>query len=441
MKLTTTFILLIIFSFTVFAQSSKEVLATANGENFTAADLSVEARKAYENLSQTIAERRRQLLDLQITNVLLELEAKEQKTNADKLFEKEVAAKIPAPSEEQIKAVYDANKSSIGNKTIEDIRPQIINFLRREPEQKLYAEYISKLRDKYKVTLVKDVAEENLKTFEVLAAVGGKNISVKDFEDANKIRLSDFEADLYHQLSHELEDAVYLKLLSVEAKSQKMEISDLIAREITNKLKDFSDEEREQLQNDFSKQLFRKYNAKFLLKEPQPLVLNISTENEPSQGKLNAPVTVVMFTDFQCPACSGVDPILKKVVLEYGDKVRLVVRDFPLVNLHENAFNAALAANAANAQGKFFVYKELLYKNQENLDKASLIKYAEQIGLNIEQFKLDLENKKFADEVRADMADGKSYGINATPTVFVNGVKVRELSAQDFRNAIEKVLK
>ena len=196
-----------------------------------------------------------------------------------------------------------------------------------------------------------------------------------------------------------------------------------------------------ELQNDLAKRLFKKYNANFLLKEPEPLVLNISIENEPAQGKPNAPVTVVMFTDFQCPACSAVYPVLKKVVLEYGDKVRLVVRDFPLVNLHENAFNAALAANAANAQGKFFVYKELLYKNQENLDKASLIKYAEQIGLNIEQFKLDLENKKFADEVRADMADGKSYGINATPTIFVNGVKVRELSAENFRNAIEKVLK
>jgi protein-disulfide isomerase len=117
------------------------------------------------------------------------------------------------------------------------------------------------------------------------------------------------------------------------------------------------------------------------------------------------------------------------------------VRDYPLVQIHENAFQAALAAGAANAQGKFFEYTEVLYKNQNRLDVVSLKKYAGDLGLNLKQFELDLTNEKSAAEIRKDIADGKNYGIGSTPTIFVNGVKVRANTAESFRNAIERALK
>jgi protein-disulfide isomerase len=136
-----------------------------------------------------------------------------------------------------------------------------------------------------------------------------------------------------------------------------------------------------------------------------------------------------------------VHPILKKVLSEYADKVRFVVRDFPLTNIHENAFSAALAANAAHRQGKFFEYAEILYKNQNRLDRESLIRYAAELGLNAKQFELDLSGAQIADEIRKDRADGEKYGVSSTPTVYVNGVKVRRMSASGFREAIEKALK
>jgi protein-disulfide isomerase len=125
---------------------------------------------------------------------------------------------------------------------------------------------------------------------------------------------------------------------------------------------------------------------------------------------------------------------------EYADKVRFVVRNYPLESIHENAFRAALAANAARAQGKFFEYAEILYKNQDKLDAESLKKYAAQIGLNQKQFELDLGSEKFAAAVRQDLKDGTSYGVGSTPTVYVNGVKVRANSAQGFRRAIERAI-
>ena len=148
-----------------------------------------------------------------------------------------------------------------------------------------------------------------------------------------------------------------------------------------------------------------------------------------------------MFSDFQCSACSAVHPILKKAIAEYKDRVRFVVRDFPLESIHENAFKAAQAANAANAQGKFFEYTELLYNNQNSLDTASLKEFASRVGLDRKKFDAELDSGKYAAEVRQDMADGESYGINSTPTVFVNGVKVRQFSAEDFKKAIERALK
>ena len=125
----------------------------------------------------------------------------------------------------------------------------------------------------------------------------------------------------------------------------------------------------------------------------------------------------------------------------YGDKIRFVVRDFPLVTIHENAYNAALAANAANAQGKFFEYTEILYANQSKLDEASLIAYAAQLGLNVKQFEADLKSKKFAPDVEKDIADGKTLGISGTPTIYVNGIKARGFSPEVFRRAIDTALR
>ncbi|MFN0140464.1 MAG: DsbA family protein, partial [Pyrinomonadaceae bacterium] len=132
--------------------------------------------------------------------------------------------------------------------------------------------------------------------------------------------------------------------------------------------------------------------------------------------------------------------VLKKVIAEFEGKIRFVVRDFPLESIHENAFAAARAAAAANAQGKFFELIELLYKNQEALDPASLKKYVAEIGLNPAQFEIDFNSPKVVEEIRKDVADGDALGISSTPTIFVNGRRVRHLSLDGFRSAIERAL-
>ncbi len=441
MKLVVVFLSLLMFAFSLFAQTTDRILATTNNQNFTAGDLAPEARQAFKNLRASVSELRRRLLEQQIVDALLEAEATAQKTTAEKLIETQVNSKIQTPAAKEIQAVYDANRAAIGDRTLEEVRPQIVEYLRREHEQRRFADYVSNLKTKYKVSPGRDVNAPNLKPFEVLATVNGKQITAEGFEAKSKITLDDFEANVLDQTRNALEQVVYSNLVVVEAKAQNVDAGDFIAREITDKMRDFSAEEREKLETALRKRLFQKYNAKILLKEITPIAQNISTDDDPSQGSVNAPVTVVMFTDFQCPACSATHPVLKRVLAEYAGKVRFVVRDFPLTQIHQNAFRAALAADGAGAQGKYFEYVELLYTNQKSLDAASLKQFASQLGLDRKRFDADLDSEKYSAEVRKDIEDGKKYGINGTPTIFVNGIKIRNLSAEAFRDAIDKALK
>ena len=432
---------LISLSFNIFAQSSEEVLATANNKTFTSKDLVPNVREAFEGLPKLVGEKRKELLERQITEILLETEAATQKTTIPKLLENEISSKIPNPTDAQIQAVYDANRASIGDKTIKEIRPQIITFLRGELEQKAFADFVATLKTRHKVSIGKDINAPTLAASDVLATIGGKPLTVGAFETKNKLPLYEIKADVYDQTRDALEQFLFSTLLVAEAASLNVQTSDLIAREVTDKMRDFTDTEREQLQSDLQKRLFKKYNAKILLKDPPPIAQNISTEGSFSQGRTDAPVTVVMFSDFECSHCAATHPVLKRVLADYGDKIRFVVRNFPLESIHANAFRAALAANAAGAQGKFFEYIEVLYNNQNNLDEASLKKYAAQLGLNQKQFDLDFGSEKSAAAVRRDLQDGESYGISGTPTIYVNGVKVRSLAPQGIRRAIERILK
>lgn len=441
MKFILTIVCLLVFTFSAFAQKADDVIATAANKKFTVQNLKPETRELWLNLPKKLAEKRIELLERQIGDNLFELEAAARKISAEKLYETEIAAKVSDPTDAQIMAIYDANRASIGGKSLTEIRPQIVAFLRREPEQKMLRQFVSALKTKYKAALAKDVNAPNLQPSDVLATAGGKTITAQDFENKNKRELYEIEADVYDRVFWNLKETVASELLVTESVEMSITPSQIIARDVTDKMREYTEEERFELLAAMNRRLLAKYKAQFLIKEPAPFVQKVSADDDPALGAATAPVTIVMFSDFQCSVCAATHPVLKKVLAEYKDKVRFVVRDFPLEAIHADAFRAARAAAAANAQGKFFEFIEVLYQNQNALDENSLKKYAADLGLNPRQFELDLGNEKFAAEIRKDMGDGKNYGITATPTIFVNGVKVRILSAEGFRNAIERALK
>ncbi len=421
------------------AQKPSDVVVTATGHTWTIADLTPEAQDAIVKYPSLVLSARKQLLSQYVGELLLETEAKARGIPAAALVKLE-AKKIKDPAPAEIKAVYDANAEKLGGKTLEDVRPQIVEFLRREPEEKAIKAFVDALAAKYRGTYPKDVNAPGLLPSDLLFSMTGGAITVKEFEDQSKLTLYGIEADYFGDLKAVAAEMAYNTLVLDEAKALNIDSGQLMAREVSSKMKDFTDDERIALEASFRNRLFAKYKVNISVKEPIAPVQNISVDDDPSKGSATAPVTIVMFSDFQCSACSATHPILQKAMEPYADKIRFVVRDYPLEALHPNSFHAALAANAARAQGKFFEYVDILYKNQKAQDDASLKKYAADLGLNAAQFALDFNSEKTAAEVRKDMADGKSYGITSTPSIFINGRYVRNISVDGFREAIEAAL-
>ncbi len=163
--------------------------------------------------------------------------------------------------------------------------------------------------------------------------------------------------------------------------------------------------------------------------------------NDAIKGPANAKVTIVEFSEFQCPFCSRVLPTLDKVRQEYGDKVRIVFKHNPL-SFHKEAPYASEAALAAGAQGKFWEMHDMLFKNQRALKPEDIERYAQEIGLNMAKFKADIDSGKFKAQIAADQALARELGASGTPTFFVNGKKLRGAQPfENFKSLIDEALK
>ena len=143
--------------------------------------------------------------------------------------------------------------------------------------------------------------------------------------------------------------------------------------------------------------------------------------DDPALGNTSAAVTLVEFSDFQCPFCARVMPTLKRVREAYGDRVRIVWKDFPLTSIHPQAFKAAEAGQCAREQGKFWEYHDRLFANQQALEPESLKKYAADAGLDATTFNACLDTAKYGERVQEQMGVGTGLGVGSTPTVFING--------------------
>jgi protein-disulfide isomerase len=153
------------------------------------------------------------------------------------------------------------------------------------------------------------------------------------------------------------------------------------------------------------------------------LAVRVDEARDHIQGPPDAPVTLVEYGDYQCPYCGAAYPIVKEVQARLADGLRFVFRNFPITTAHPRAEQAAEAAEAAAAQGRFWEMHDLLYENQKRLRDEDLHGYAEQLGLDVERFDHDLAEHAHAPRVREDFMSGVRSGVNGTPTFYVNGAR------------------
>lgn len=165
------------------------------------------------------------------------------------------------------------------------------------------------------------------------------------------------------------------------------------------------------------------------------------------RGPQNAPVTLTEFGDYQCPSCGYYAPIVLEVLHRYPDQVKLEFHHYPLVSLHQWAMSAALAAEAASDQGKFWEMHDLLYQNQDKWSKSQnaeveFMAYASQLGLDQNRFMQSMHSPAVQERVLADVSRATDAKINETPTFFLNGQKLttRPASADEFSKVVQSAL-
>jgi protein-disulfide isomerase len=169
-------------------------------------------------------------------------------------------------------------------------------------------------------------------------------------------------------------------------------------------------------------------------------VYKIPVGNAPVKGPATAKITIVEYSDFQCPFCSRVGPTLKQIHDTYGANVRVAFKQNPLP-FHQDAPLAAEASLAANEQGKFWEMHDKLFANQANLKREDLEKYAQELGLDMGKFKAALDSHKFKDQIEKDKAEAANFQANGTPHFFVNGVRVKGARPfADFKTVIDEQL-
>ena len=169
---------------------------------------------------------------------------------------------------------------------------------------------------------------------------------------------------------------------------------------------------------------------------------DVPIDDDPILGPENAPITIIEFSDFECPYCRRWhQEVYSRLLENYPDQVRIVYRDFPLDSIHPNATPAALAANCAFEQNAFWEYHDQLFGNALGLNAAAYQQYAQDLNLDMASFNECVESDRYLDEVRADLEWASNLGVQSTPTFFINGIALVGAQPYEvFEQVIEKEL-
>ena len=450
-----------------------DVLGVVNGVKITKQDLSPETRARVGQLQRQVSEARKRELDLQIDSILLEAEAKKRQVLPTQLLRDEVVAKVQEPTEAEAQTFYDQNKARIQTE-FKDAKDDILRYLRYQRQQDLARKLAERLRTGAQVKVTAKPSAPPASEADrarVLAVVNGKQITAGDIETSLLPLVFSVQEQVYALRKQDLDLKINDALLTAEAQKRKITSRALLEAEVVTKVprvteaqaQEFYTQNKERISGEFAQtkdqivqylqekredeatlalaeQLRRASEVQINLSAPESPVFEISTDDQPSKGNANASVTIVEFTDFQCPSCAQQHPVLERLVSEFGNRVRLVVRDFPL-SQHADAPKAAEAAEAAREQGKYWEYAAVLFRNQSALDVNKLKQYATELGLDRARFDAALESRKFAEKVERDVVDGQRLGVNGTPTFYINGKRVADRSYEGLKATIEAALK
>jgi protein-disulfide isomerase len=285
----------------------------------------------------------------------------------------------------------------------------------------------------------------------VVAKIGGEEITEEALIGEDKMDFQDLKKREYELKMERLNKLVVDKLVGEEAKKANMPLNEYLDKKVVGDIKISDGEfkkfvaEKKIPESQINPQIKERINSYLQTLKRQDLIqahvakltkgnpvevyftkpklmIPVEVGSAPLYGKTDAPITLVEFSDFQCPFCSRGADVVTEIKKKYGNKVKIAFKHFPLP-MHKDAVPAAEVSMCVNEQGvdKFWKFHDIAFKNQEKLDSASLEKYAKDAGANVDKVKECVSAKKFADFVKKDMEYGEKIGVKSTPTFFVNG--------------------
>lgn len=295
-------------------------------------------------------------------------------------------------------------------------------------------------------------------TTESYVEVGGKKYSETDLRDAAPNQMKKLRSEYLKGLSRVANEFAFEKALELEAKATGLKKEEVLSKGYKEKeptpeeIKMVYDQYKEQLggkkieevkpkivqflkseaENTFKRSVIEGLKKKYnVVVKMEDIRLKIDERKNPSMGPANAKITIVEFSDFECPFCQRSQKVNKQIREKYKDKVRWVFRDYPLPN-HENAMFAHQAVNCSIKQNKYWEYFDKIFQNTGNLSSESVLKLADQVGLDRTKLMecINIDGAKIRAEIEQDIEDGKELGVTGTPAFFINGVPVE--GAQPF---------
>jgi protein-disulfide isomerase len=286
----------------------------------------------------------------------------------------------------------------------------------------------------------------------IVAKINGEEITEDQLIGDDKLDFFDLKKREYDLKMERLNKLMVDKLVGAEAKAAGMSTEDFLNKKVVGGEIKISDKDYKKfvadkhipesqinpqikeritsyLQSLKKQELVQEHVAKLTKGQPveayfskPKMEVKVEVGNAPFMGKQGAPITIVEFSDFQCPFCSRGADVVHQLKAKYGNKMQLAFKQFPLP-MHKDARPAAEAALCVNEQGsdKFWKFHDVAFKNQDKLDPASLEKFAKESGANVDKYKECVGAKKYSDAVQKDMEYGEKIGVKSTPTFFVNG--------------------
>jgi predicted DsbA family dithiol-disulfide isomerase len=440
-----------------------EVLAIVKDIKIPTRDVEAAAEAEVAPIKGSLDAARERELQTLVADRLIEHEAKQRGTTRIKLLQEDIYGKVLDPTEDELRTFYDRNKLSAQG-SYEQLKPSLLNYIRAERQRIEYTLLIERLRSAAKIQITEPSPKAPTTTEErakVLAVVNGAEVTLGEVEDQIAPFRYEARRQIYEVEKQVLEDMIAGVFIGQEAARRGVAVQVLLDSEVAPKVRrvdafeaskfynankerfngrafaEVKDEllaylqevESAKARRAFADGLRKGASVQTFLIEPAPPTFTIDVAGRPA----------LEFSDFQCPKCAVAHATLEEIAKQYGDKVRIVARYYPLEQ-HMQAFKAAEAAEAAHEQGKYWEYATLLFASQSSLSPEKFKEFASQLNLDRAKFDAALDSAKFAPTVQRDLNDAQRLGALGTPAYYVNGRMILNTTPEGVKAAIDAAL-